>query len=89
MVGYDAGYYSYLWALVYACDAFSEFEKKGVLNQEVGMRWKKEVLEKGSSEDEIKKLKDDLATKKKYNEKYKDMLLKLNVNEELLKTPDE
>ena len=38
---------------------------------------------------EIKKLKDDLATKKKYNEKYKDMLLKLNVNEELLKTPDE
>ena len=54
LVGYDAGYYSYLWALVYACDAFSEFEKKGVFDKEVGMRWRKEVLEKGSSEDEIK-----------------------------------
>lgn len=54
LVGYDAGYYSYLWALVYACDVYSEFEKKGILNKEVGMRWRKEVLEKGSSEDEMK-----------------------------------
>ena len=54
LVGYDAGYYSYLWALVYACDAFSEFQKKGVTNSTVGMKWRKEVLEKGSSEDEIK-----------------------------------
>lgn len=53
LVGYDAGYYSYLWALVYAQDAFSEFEKKGITNKELGMRWRKEVLEKGSSEEEI------------------------------------
>ncbi len=60
LVGYDAGYYSYLWALVYACDAFGEFEKKGLRNKEVGMRWRKEVLEKGSSDDEMKLIKNFL-----------------------------
>lgn len=54
LVGYDAGYYSYLWALVYAQDAFGEFEKKSIFDKELGMKWRREVLEKGSSEDEIK-----------------------------------
>jgi thimet oligopeptidase len=63
LVGYDAGYYSYLWALVYAQDAFSEFEKKGITNQEVGMRWRKEVLEKGSSLDELVLVKNFLGRK--------------------------
>lgn len=58
LVGYDAGYYSYLWALVYACDAFNDFKSKGnkniLTNKVVGMKWRREVLEKGSSEDEIK-----------------------------------
>lgn len=61
LVGYDAGYYSYLWALVYACDAFGEFKKHGLRNKELGMRWKKEVLEKGSSEDEMKLIKNFLG----------------------------
>jgi thimet oligopeptidase len=56
LVGYDAGYYSYLWALVYACDAFESFKTKGnknvMTNKEIGMKWRREVLEKGSSEDE-------------------------------------
>jgi thimet oligopeptidase len=63
LVGYDAGYYSYLWALVYAQDAFSEFEKHGITNHEVGMRWRKEVLEKGSSEDELQLVKNFLGRK--------------------------
>jgi Zn-dependent oligopeptidase len=45
---------------VYACDAFSEFEKKGLRNKEVGMRWRKEVLEKGSSDDEMTLMKNFL-----------------------------
>ncbi len=64
LVGYDAGYYSYLWALVYACDAFGVFKTKGTknitTNTEVGMKWRKEVLEKGSSEDEMKLVKNFL-----------------------------
>lgn len=63
LVGYDAGYYSYLWALVYAQDAFSEFEKKGLFNKELGMKWRKEVLEKGSSIDEMQLIKNFLGRK--------------------------
>lgn len=63
LVGYDAGYYSYLWALVYAQDAFSEFEKHGLMNKELGMRWRREVLEKGSSEDELKLVRNFLGRK--------------------------
>lgn len=63
LVGYDAGYYSYLWALVYACDAFSEFKKKGITNPSIGMRWRKEVLEKGSSDDEVKLIENFLGRK--------------------------
>jgi thimet oligopeptidase len=63
LVGYDAGYYSYLWALVYAQDAWSEFEKKGISNPEIGMKWRKEVLEKGSSVDELELIKNFLGRK--------------------------
>ncbi len=65
LVGYDAGYYSYLWALAYACDAFEEFKRKGtknvMTNKIIGMKWRKEVLEKGSSEDEMKLIKNFLG----------------------------
>jgi Zn-dependent oligopeptidase len=41
---------------VYACDAFESFKTKGnknvMTNKEIGMKWRREVLEKGSSEDE-------------------------------------
>jgi len=48
MGGYDAGYYGYAWSLVYAKDLFSEFKKNGLLNSELGMKLRKEVLSKGS-----------------------------------------
>lgn len=67
LVGYDAGYYSYLWALVYACDAFESFKTKGnknvMTNTEIGMKWRHEVLEKGSSEDEMKLITNFLGRK--------------------------
>lgn len=67
LVGYDAGYYSYLWALVYACDAFQEFKTKGTMdvqtNTEVGTKWRTDVLEKGSSSDEMSLVKNFLGRK--------------------------
>lgn len=52
MSGYDAGYYGYLWSEVIALDFFSEFLKHGLTNPEIGLKFRREVLEKGGTIDE-------------------------------------
>ena len=44
LFGYDAGYYSYLWALVYAQDMFTAFENGGLENPAVGARYRNDIL---------------------------------------------
>ena len=55
--GYDAGYYGYLWSNVYAADMFTRFEKEGIMSKKVGADYKKWILEKGGSMEEIDLLK--------------------------------
>lgn len=74
--GYDAAFYSYLWSLVLAQDAFSEFQKKGIMNTAVGMKWRREVLEKGSSDDEMKLLSNFLGRKTNQKAFLKELLSK-------------
>jgi thimet oligopeptidase len=52
LMGYDAGYYGYMWSLVYAEDMFSKFAAEGLLNPAIGRRYREEILEVGSSRDE-------------------------------------
>ena len=57
MGGYDAGYYGYLWSKVYAQDMFTTFKARGVMNSAVGRRYREEILELGSSREEMESLK--------------------------------
>ncbi len=51
--GYDAGYYSYIWAEVLDKDAFEKFKEDGIFNRStaIGLR---HILERGNSEDPMK-----------------------------------
>ncbi|GAB6013256.1 M3 family metallopeptidase [Viscerimonas tarda] len=49
--GYAAGYYSYKWSEVLDADAFAIFQKTGIFNKETASSFRKNILEKGNTED--------------------------------------
>lgn len=49
--GYAAGYYSYLWAEVLDTDAFEAFKEHGVFDKNTADSFRKNILEKGGTED--------------------------------------
>jgi thimet oligopeptidase len=51
MSGYDAGYYGYLWSLVYAQDLFTRFEKDGVMNTKTGRAYRDLILAPGATQE--------------------------------------
>lgn len=59
--GYDAGYYGYLWAEVFGQDMFSRFAEEGVLSAEVGMDYRRKILEPGGTKDAYELLRDFLG----------------------------
>jgi len=52
---YCAGYYSYTWAAVLDADAFQAFKETGdIFNQKVATSFRKNILEKGDTDDPMK-----------------------------------
>ncbi|MGB8218850.1 MAG: M3 family metallopeptidase [Methanoregula sp.] len=51
MGGYDAGYYSYLWAEVYALNVFARFKQDGLFNPATGAAYRHWILEQGNMQD--------------------------------------
>jgi thimet oligopeptidase len=56
LIGYENGYYGYLWSKVFALDMFSRFAEGGVLSPEVGAAYRRHILETGSSRPEMDSL---------------------------------
>lgn len=54
LMGYDASYYSYQWALSIAMDIFTRFESEGIMNTQTASSYLHAILERGGSEDEEK-----------------------------------
>ncbi|MBI5817045.1 MAG: Zn-dependent oligopeptidase [Candidatus Yonathbacteria bacterium] len=63
LMGYDAGYYGYMWSKVYAADMFTRFKKEGILNARTGHDYRKWILEKGGSREEMDLVKGFLGRK--------------------------
>lgn len=61
LTGYQAGYYGYLWSLVYAEDMFQRFQELGLLNPEAGAYYRDKVLSRGGTKDEMDLLRDYLG----------------------------
>ena len=54
MGGYEAGYYSYLWAERLDADAFEAFKEHGIFDQTTAKAYRTNILEKGGSDDPMK-----------------------------------
>ncbi|MCC7357765.1 Zn-dependent oligopeptidase [Candidatus Uhrbacteria bacterium] len=60
LMGYDAGYYGYQWALAIAKDCLTPFQKYGLYDQEITKKYRTNILEQGSSSDETDLIKNFL-----------------------------
>ena len=61
LTGYQAGYYGYMWSLVYASDMFQRFKELGMLNPKAGMYYRKKILARGGTLDAMDLVKDYLG----------------------------
>jgi metallopeptidase MepB len=61
--GNDAGYYGYLWPKIYSADMFYTAFRDDPMSREAGWRYRRILLEKGGSQDEMLTLEQFLGRK--------------------------
>ncbi len=50
-VGYSSGYYAYIWAAILDSDAYQTFRDNGIFDRETGDSFRKNILERGGTDD--------------------------------------
>ncbi len=60
LTGYASGYYGYLWSLVFAQDMFTRFKGRA-LDPKIGMEYRKKILSRGGTVDELDMVRDFLG----------------------------
>ena len=50
LMGYTAGYYSYMWSKVFAADMFQRFKELGLLSPEAGMYYRNKIISQAERE---------------------------------------
>jgi oligopeptidase A len=73
LMGYDAGYYGYLWARVYAQDMFSRFEREGILSRSAGRAYRDDILAPGATEEPDELVQRFLGRSVSYGAFYRDL----------------
>ena len=61
LMGYNSGYYGYMWSLVYAADMFQRFQELGMLSPEAGRYYRDKILAKGGTQDELEMVQEYLG----------------------------
>jgi thimet oligopeptidase len=80
LFGYDAGYYGYKWSEVFADDMFTRFEAAGPLNQDLGLEYRRKVLERGGAVDGDVLVRDFLGREPSFDAFLKNLGLEANGN---------
>ena len=52
--GYSSGYYSYIWSEVLDADAFEAFKETSLFDRKTAQAFRKNILEKGGTDDPMK-----------------------------------
>jgi thimet oligopeptidase len=65
LINYSAGYYGYMWSLVYASDMAVRFKELGMLSPEAGMYYRKKIISQGGTRDAMDLVRDYLGREPK------------------------